>query len=649
MMETAVSQPQEFTFQTEIKQLLHILSHSLYQNREIALRELISNASDSLNKLRHIQLSEEEYRDDAPLQISLEPDKDAKLLVVRDNGIGLTHDELVQNLGTIAHSGSKEFLKNLANQSAEKPADQSADLSLIGQFGVGFYAAFMLADRVEVVTRSYREQTGWRWESDGSGRFTITPVEGDVPRGAQIRLHLKEQMEEFTDPNRLKFIVRKYSTFVPHPIKLADDVLNEQKPIWVEPKNQVTEEQHTGFYQWLTHHSEEKPLWHLHLSSDSPIQFHSILYCPPSNFELLGFGQIDHGLNLCAKRILVQDDCKDLLPEYLRFLYGVVDSADLPLNVSRETLQDHKLLPKLKRVLTKKVLDHLATLADEQAETFTTFYQQFGPILRTGIGQDFENREKIAKLMRFHSTHSIQQSPIVGASSEEKTLPSVSLDSYLKRIVEGQEQIYYLSGPDLDALSRHPHLEAFRKRGLEVVFLDDPIDEFALTQLRQYEGKTLISIDSADVKFPESTNNAEDESLKTKPKNFTRIIELFRGALDEKVTDVKESSRLTESPCCLVNPSGTMSNQLQKVLSHTMKDFEQSKRIMEVNPHAGLVNRLCELSNNSDNDEFIRDCGRQLYANALILDGIIPDVEDTTARTMKFMEELARSKTAIVL
>lgn len=644
-----MSQPQEFTFQTEIKQLLHILSHSLYQNREIALRELISNASDSLNKLRHIQLSEEQYRDDATLQITLEPDKEGKLLVVRDNGVGLTHDELVQNLGTIAHSGSKEFLKNLANQGADKPADQAADLSLIGQFGVGFYAAFMLADKVEVVTRSYREQTGWRWESDGSGRFTITPVEGDVPRGAQIRLHLKEQMEEFTDANRLKFIVRKYSTFVPHPIKLGDEVLNEQKPIWVEPKNQVTEEQHAGFYQWLTHHSEEKPLWHLHLSSDSPIQFHSILYCPPSNFELMGFGQIDHGLNLCAKRILVQDDCRDLLPDYLRFLYGVVDSADLPLNVSRETLQDHKLLPKLKRVLTKKVLDHLATLADEQAEIFTTFYQQFGSILRTGIGQDFENRERIAKLMRFHSTHSIEQSPIVGASSEKKSLPSVSLDSYLKRAAEGQEQIYYLSGPDLDALSRHPHLEAFRKRGLEVLFLDDPIDEFALTQLRQYEGKTLISIDSSDIKFPESTKNAEDDSLKPKPKNFTRIIELFRGALDDKVSEVKESSRLTDSPCCLVNPSGTMSNQLQKVLSHTMKDFAESKRIMEVNPHASLINRLCELSNNSDNDEFIRDCGRQLYSNSLILDGIIPDVEDTAARTMKFMEELARSKTAIVL
>lgn len=639
-----MSDKQEFTFQTEIKQLLNILSHSLYQNREIAIRELISNASDSLNKLRHIQLSESQYRDDVPLQITLEPDKDAKILVIRDTGIGLTHDELVQNLGTIAHSGSKEFLRSIQSTSG----DNKPDLSLIGQFGVGFYSAFMLAEKVEVVTRSYREQKGWRWESDGTGRFTITEVEGDVPRGAQIRLHLKDEMEEFTEPTRLKFIIRKYSTFVPHAIKLADEVLNEQKPIWVEPKSQVTEDQYAGFYQWLTHHSEEKPLWHLHLSSDSPIQFHSILYCPPSNFELLGFGQIQHGVNLCAKRVLVQDDSQDLLPDYLRFLYGVVDSADLPLNVSRETLQDHKLLPKLKKVLTKKVLDYLADLSQEQPETFKTFAEQFGSILRTGIGSDYENRERIAKLMRFHSTFSASESTLLADGLKGKT-PSVSLDDYLKRAPEGQTQIYYLSGPNLEAMEKHPHLEIFRKRNLEVLFLDDAIDEYALIQLRSYEGKDVMSIDGADVKLPESTTPADEAETRETHKNLTRVIELFRGALDDKVAEVKESSRLTDSPCCLINPRSHMSSRLQQVLGQTMREFEQTKRVMEINPHAGLITRLCELSANSDNDEFIRDCGRQLYANAQILDGLIPDVEDTTSRSLRFMEELARSKSAIVV
>ena len=642
-----MSDKQEFTFQTEIKQLLNILSHSLYQNREIAIRELISNASDSLNKLRHIQLSEEQYRDDVPLEVTLEPDTEAKVLVIRDTGIGLTHDELVQNLGTIAHSGSKEFLRSIADKS--KSGEGTPDLSLIGQFGVGFYSAFMLAEKVEVVTRSYREDKGWRWESDGTGRFTITAVEGDVPRGAQIRLHLKEEMEEFTEPERLKFIIRKYSTFVPHAIKLGGETLNEQKPIWVEPKSQITDDQYAGFYQWLTHHSEEKPLWHLHLSTDSPIQFHSILYCPPSNFELMGFGQIQHGVNLCAKRVLVQDDCQDLLPDYLRFLYGVVDSADLPLNVSRETLQDHRLIPKLKKVLTKKVLDHLAELAEGQPETFKTFATQFGSILRTGIGSDFENRERIAKLMRFHSTFAAAQSTLLTDGLDDKTpTPSVSLDEYLKRAPEGQSQIYYLSGPNLDAMQKHPHLEAFRKRNLEVLFLDDAIDEYALIQLRSYNGKEVMSIDGADIKFPEPTTPVEEPEARETPKNFTRVVELFRGALDNKVAEVKESSRLTDSPCCLINPRSHMSSRLQQVLGQTMKDFEQEKRVMEVNPHAPLVNRLCELSANSDNDEFVRDCGRQLFANAQILDGLIPDVEDTTARSLRFMEELARSKSAAV-
>ena len=630
---------QEFAFQTEIKQLLHILSHSLYQNREIALRELISNASDSLNKLRHIQLAEAEYRDSTPLEITLLPNKEAKVLTIQDNGIGLTHDELVQNLGTIAHSGSKEFFRNLVSAKKEDGGtNEQPDLSLIGQFGVGFYSAFMLAEKVEVVTRSYREQSGWRWESDGSGRFTITAVEGDVPRGAQIRLHLKAEMEEFLDPQRLKSIVRKYSTFVPHPIKLENETLNEQKPIWVEPKSQVTDEQHAGFYQWLTHRSDEKPLWHLHLSTDSPIQFHALLYCPSSNFELLGFGRIEHGVNLCAKRILVQDDCRDLLPEYLRFLYGVVDSADLPLNVSRETLQDHKLIPKLRKVLTKKVLDHLATIADEQPETYQTFYKQFGAILRTGIGEDFENRERIAKLLRFHSTNS--------SGEDKQSPPSVSLDAYLKRAPEGQTQIYYLSGPDRATLARHPHLEAFRKRNLEVLFLDDPIDEYALTQVHRYSDKDLISVDSADVKFPEST--VPEPESKPAPQHFPRVIELFRDALGDAVADVKESSRLTESACCLVNAEGTMSSQLQKLLSQSMKDYPVSKRTLEINPHAPLIERLCELTVNPQNDEFIRDCGEQFYANALIQDGLVPDVEDTTARSFRFMEELSRARSAIV-
>ena len=349
-------------FQAEIKQVLHLLSHSLYQSREIALRELISNASDALDKMRYISLTDEAQRDAGPLEIVVEGREADQQLVIRDTGIGMTHDELVTNLGTIAHSGSGEFLKALASAKSEK---EKSEISLIGQFGVGFYAAFMIADRVRVRTRGYAEESGWEWESEGTGTFTITPVDEKLPRGTEVILHLKEDAKDFTSPWRIKEIVRRYSSFVPYPIRLGADgeVINDQKPIWVEPKSQVTEEQYIRFYQHLTHHPEEKPLWHLHMAADSPIQFRAIVYCPPTNLENLGFARLEHGLNLCAKRVLVQSDCKELLPEYLRFLRGLVDSEDLPLNVSRETLQDNSVIRKIRTSLVKGVLDRLDRLA----------------------------------------------------------------------------------------------------------------------------------------------------------------------------------------------------------------------------------------------------------------------------------------------
>ncbi|MFO0918724.1 MAG: hypothetical protein U0872_10465 [Planctomycetaceae bacterium] len=377
-------------------------------------------------------------------------------------------------------------------------------------------------------------------------------------------------------------------------------------------------------------------LWHLHLAADSPLQFQAILYCPATNFELLGFGRMEHGLHLCAKRILVQSDNQDLLPEYLHFIYGLVDSADLPLNVSRETLQDHQVIPKLKRVLTKKVLDHLASLAEEKPEEYRKFYDQFGPILRTGVASDFENREKVASLLRFHSTH--------GDDREAVT----SLDDYLKRAAEGQEQIYYLTGINQLTVANHPRLSPFQQRNLEVLLLVDPVDEFALVQLGRYKDKQLISIDSGDVKFPESTNPAATET-QAAPKGFPRVLELFRGALGEDVQDVKESSRLGDAPCLVVNAQGGYSRLLQQVLRQQSQDFSLAKPVLEVNPHAGLISRLCELTNNSEHDEFIRDCGRQLFAGAQLIDGLNPDPQATTARMLKFMEDLARTKSSIIV
>jgi molecular chaperone HtpG len=629
---------QHYTFQAEIKRLLGLLSESLYQNREITLRELVSNASDALDKMRLVQLTEPQYRDDTDLVIHLEPDETARTLTVRDNGIGMTQRELVENLGTIAHSGTLEFFEQLA------AAGRAADASLIGQFGVGFYSAFMLAERVEVLSRSYKEDHGWRWESDGSGSFTIEPAEG-LGRGTSVVLHLKsgEAYDDFTRKDRLRYIVRRYSTFVPHPIRLGGEVLNDQRPIWVEPKSKLTDDDYAKFYQHLSHHTEETPLWHLHLSADSPIQFNAILYCPRMSFEKLGFGRGEHGLHLCAKRILVQDNNRDLLPEYLRFLYGLVDSTDLPLNVSREALQDNTIFRKIRKVLVKKVLDHLESLSSENAETYRTFIEDFGSILREGVG-DFENRERIGGLLRFRSSHT---------TGDGRT----SLDEYLSRAGEEQKTIYFLGGPDVSAIENSPNLEIFRKRGVEVLYLTDPLDEFALSHLGFYKEHPLLSIDTADVE-PPAAKDAEskpDEEETKKPESeqepspgFEKLLTLFRDALGDSVAEVKRSKRLTDSPVCLVNPAGTMSAQMQKIMQMAGRDLSESKRIFEVNPHSPLIRRLSDLTANADHDNFIRECARQLHANTLLLEGMAPDTEGMVGRIHQFMTELAQKRSPIV-
>jgi len=632
------SDRQEYAFQAEIKQVLHLLSHSLYQSREIAVRELISNASDALDKMRHIALTNESQREAGPLEIVIDGREADRQLIIRDTGLGMTQEELVTNLGTIAHSGSAAFLQAIATERQEK-----SDLSLIGQFGVGFYAAFMIADRVTLRTRSYAEQTGFEWESEGTGTFTITPIEGTIPRGTEVILHLKEDAKDFAAQWRIKEIVRRYSSFIPYPIRLGPggEVINDQKPIWVEPKSQVTEEQYIRFYQHLAHHPEEKPLWHLHLAVDSPFQFRAIVYCPPTNLERLGFARLEHGLSLCAKRVLVQSDCRELVPDYFRFLRGLVDSEDLPLNVSRETLQDNNVVRKIRTSLVKAVLDRLDHLAQEQPDVFRTFYEQFGRTLKEGLVVDPANRERIAKLLRLPSSR----------ADDPTTL--VSLDEYIARMPAGQTRIYYLGGPDLSSIRKSPNLEIFRRRGLEVLFLTDPIDEFAVTSLGMYQGKELTSIDSADLDLPETGPTAEPEpnapESQAKESGFGRVLDLFRNALGARVSEVRESKRLIDSPCCLVNAEGSMSTQMQRLLKLTNKDFTESARILEVNPSAPLIRRLCRLSANQEHDAFIKQCGVQLWADAMILDGVTPEPEEMVARVQAFMAEAAEKRSPLIL
>ena len=628
---TPATDREQFAFQAEIKQLLQLLSHSLYQSKEIAIRELVSNASDALDKMRFVAMTEEAHRDDGPLEITVEGHPDRRELIIRDNGVGMTRDEVVSNLGTIAHSGSLDFLRQAS-------AAGKADVSLIGQFGVGFYSAFMLADSVRVRTRSYREDSGWEWVSDGSGTFTVEPA-GGLTRGTEVVLHLKEETKDFADAFRIKTILKTYSGFVPHPIKVGGEVVNDQEPIWVEPKAQVTEEQHARFFQYLTHGAEGSPLWHLHLSVDSPIQFRAILYCPRTNVERLGFGRLEHGLHLCAKRVLVQGDCRDLLPEYLRFLHGLVDSEDLPLNVSRETLQDNTVIRRIKGVLVKGVLDKLAAMADEKADDYLAFYRQFGATLKEGIAVDPANRDRVAKLLRFASSRSEDGSSLTG------------LDDYIKRAPADQKPIYFLGGPDLASIRKSPNLEIFRKRGLEVLYLTDPIDEFVMSSLHAYDGRTLTSIDSSDLELPGAGAEAGPEAGETKAAEggFARVLDLFREALGARVESVRESKRLTDSPCCLVNADGGLSVQMQRLLKANNRDFPASKRILEVNPDAPLVRRLATLAANPGNGEFIRQCALQLWANTMILEGETAEPEEMVARVQSLMEQAAQAKTSIIV
>jgi molecular chaperone HtpG len=403
----------------------------------------------------------------------------------------------------------------------------------------------------------------------------------------------------------------------------------------------VTEEQYQNFYEYLTHYPGPKPVWHLHLSADSPFQFHSILYCPDSNLEKMGFGRTDHGLHLCAKRILVQNDNRDLLPDYLRFLRGIVDSADLPLNVSREALQDNTVFRKMQKVITRKVLDHLDTFAEENKDSYFKFYREFGSILREGVTSDFENRDRLAKLLRFGSTHSLMTSEMV------------SLEEYCSRLKEGQEQIYFACGSDADSVMRDPNLEVFRSRNLEVLILTDPADEFILSHLREFDKKAIVSVDSADLQLPpkaddpaksdEEKADAEKEAQSV-PENFETVLTLVKEALGDQVQDVRRSERLTESACCLVNAQGSMSTTLQRVLRMNTPDFEMQKMILELNPNATLVKRMAELASNSDNHPFIQDCGRQLHANAMIMAGLAPNGNEMAARLQSFMLQLASQK-----
>ncbi|MBN2008884.1 molecular chaperone HtpG [candidate division KSB1 bacterium] len=602
----------KYKFKAEITQLLDILVHSLYTHRDIFVRELISNAADALDKVRFEEVRGTEIADpDLDYEIKIELDKDKKLFVITDTGIGMTKNDLINNIGTIAHSGTADFIKQLAAESKES----NAGPNLIGKFGVGFYSVYMAGTEVVITTRSFKkDEKAYEWRSDGTGSFTITELD-NAPRGTRIEVHLREEALEFAEKYRIESVIRKYSNFVSFPIRINGEQVNTISAIWREPKSTIKDEQYKEFFKFLTN-NEEEPLTHLHLSADVPIQFNSLLFIPKVNYEIMGLGEREIGVNLFLRRIMVQDHCKDILPQYLRFVRGVVDSDDLPINISRETLQENTDIVRIKNVLVKKLLSHLEELAQKEPETYKTFWNEFGRIFKEGYS-DYANVEKFAELLRFNSSH------------HENAEGLTSLAEYAERMVEGQKDIFYLSGNNRDSVAKSPHLELFKKKGIEVLFFTEPLDEFVVTGLHKYKDFELKSADQTDPAslkdIKSTTDDAKKDEKKADSKKLGDLCTRIKNILGERVTEVRASERLTDSPAVLVNPDGSMSAQMQKIMQTINKDMKVPAKIMEINPTHPLIENMLKVYQKDAKDAYLTRATENLYYSVMILDGYISD------------------------
>lgn len=603
-------------FQTEIQQLLDIVINSLYTDKEIFLREIVSNASDAMEKLHFQQVSGQDIKDkDLPLEIQITTNQDEHTLTLADAGIGMTKEELTENLGTIAHSGSKAFVQNLAESGDKK------DLNLIGQFGVGFYSAFMVAEKVTLYTRSYHpEATSYIWESDGKGSYTIEETE-DLPRGTRIVLHLKNDQEDFAKPEMVKRVLKQYSSFVPYPVSVDGENVNTVQALWTKNKSEISEEEYTEFYKFIANAYDE-PLLRLHFSSDAPININTLLFVPKNNIEKMGFGRMEPSVSLYCKKVLIQAQAKDILPDWLRFVQGVVDSEELPLNISRETMQDSALVAKLNKVVTSRFLKYLGDQAKSEPEKYQEFWKEFGIFLKEGAANDFTHRDEIMKLLRFESSQ-----------TEGDNL--LSLAEYVSRMKEGQEAIYYVNGPSREVIEAGPYLEVFRDKGYEVIYTRDSIDDYVLMTVGEFEGKKLISADQADLELTRDENEADaQKGLEgDELKSFT---DWLKELLGTKVTEVRESKRLVDSPTLILSPFGSHSMQrMMQMMNRDLQDVPAG--ILEINPQHPLILRLNDLRKGEDS--FAQVAVEQLFANAQIAAGIIVDPRGMVNRLNEILEK----------
>ena len=608
---------EKLAFQAEVKQLLQLMIHSLYSNKEIVLRELISNASDAADKLRFEGLSNGAlYENDSDLKIRISYDKDNRTITVSDNGIGMNRDEVVRNIGTIAKSGTKEFIQNLTG-------DQAKDANLIGQFGVGFYSAFILADKVTLVTRRAGEKEAVQWQSTGEGDFTIEAVE-KAGRGTDVILHLREGEDEFLNDWKLKTIIRKYSDHITLPIVMKksewkdgengeggqmvptdeDETVNKASALWARSKNDITEEEYNEFYKHVSH-DFENPLAYTHSRVEGKQEYISLLYIPSkAPFDLYD-RERRQGIKLYVKRVFIMEDAEKLMPQYLRFVRGVIDSADLPLNVSREILQDSRDVEAIKNGSVKKVLSLLEDMAENKPEDYTKFWDAFGRVMKEGPGEDWANKDKIASLLRFASTH---------ADNETQ---NVSLKDYIGRMKPEQEAIYYITADSFAAAKHSPHLEIFRKKGIEVLLMSDKVDEWLLGSLTEFEGKKLQSIAKGDLDLGKLQDESEKEAQKKVEEEAKSLVERIKSTLGESVKEVRVTHRLTDSPACLVAGEHDVSGNLARILKAAGQKAPESKPILEINPSHRLIERL---KNESDDARFA-DYTHVVFDQALLAEG----------------------------
>ncbi|MGJ3243422.1 MAG: molecular chaperone HtpG [Opitutales bacterium] len=611
--------PEKHNFQAETKQVLDIVVHSLYTDKEIFIRELISNASDATEKLRHAQLTEDKVFDDGlDLEININADDTAKTFTIQDFGIGMTREDLVENLGTIAHSGSKAFLEAL-KQGGEK------NENLIGQFGVGFYSVFMVADQVEVYTRSWHpDGQGWKWSSDGSGTYEIEPVDG-LRRGTKIIARLKEEHKEYAGADRIKGVIKRYSAFVNFPINVDGEKVNTVQAIWLRSKGDVTEEEYKEFYKFQANAFDEPMHW-LHFNSDAPLTINALLFTPSQNQEQFGFGRMEPGVALHCRKVLIDGQPKGLLPDWLRFLRGVVDSADLPLNISRESMQESALVAKLNNVLTKRYLKSLADMAKKESEKYNTFWKTFGHFIKEGVATDFTHRDQLAGLLRFESS-----------MTEKGEL--TSLDDYLSRAKEEQKSIYYITGPSRAAIESGPYLEAFKARGLEVLFLYEGVDTFVMNHLREYKEKQLQSADAQDLDLGEATDPAKGEPLDKSEADA--LTEWAKKHLGEAVTRVDTGERLTTSPAAVMNADPMMTAQMRQMMAAMGQDEDipAAPVALQLNPRHPLVHQLNALRTADEGKaHLILDA---LFDNARLAAGILEDPKDMIQRVYQLLQQAA--------